>query len=270
LRMAAHPRPQSIAIIGFGNFGQFLAKTFVKQGHRVIGQSRSDYESVAKSIGAEYYRSADEVMDCKPDVVVMCTSIPSLKLVLSKFPVERLAGTLVVDVLSVKTYPHDLLLDVLPKSADILCTHPMFGPESGKHSWSGLPFVFDVVRVTPETKQRTDDFIDIWSREGCSMVPMSCEQHDAYAASTQFITHTTGRMLAGLDLISTPINTVGYTSLLGVVDTTKRDSFDLYYGLYRYNKNSRSQLERLEQSLKSLRERLEATEAAEAARETLG
>lgn len=32
--MVKHERPQTIAIVGFGNFGQFLAKTFVKQGHR--------------------------------------------------------------------------------------------------------------------------------------------------------------------------------------------------------------------------------------------
>ena len=30
---------------------------------------------------------------------------------------------------------------------DILCTHPMFGPQSGKHGWTGLPFVFERVRL---------------------------------------------------------------------------------------------------------------------------
>jgi hypothetical protein len=40
------------------------------------------------------------------------------------------------------------------------------------------------------------------------------------AQATQFITHTTGRMLAQLNPVSTPINTVGYESLLGLVGTT--------------------------------------------------
>lgn len=30
---------------------------------------------------------------------------------------------------------------------DILCTHPMFGPDSGKGSWQGLNFMYEKVRV---------------------------------------------------------------------------------------------------------------------------
>lgn len=181
-----------IAIVGFGNFGQFLGKQFAKQGHRVIGMSRGDYSETAAAIGCEYVRDANVLMDSKPDVVLFSTSIMSLHSVLAKFPTERLAGVLVVDVLSVKMYPHDLLLKVLPESADILCTHPMFGPESGKQSWEGLPFVYEIVRARKSTLQRCNDFVKVWEREKCRMVEMSCEQHDEYAASTQFITHTTG------------------------------------------------------------------------------
>jgi len=90
--MATHPRPQTLAIIGFGNFGQFLAKTFVRQGHRVLGQSRSDYSTAAKELGAEYFKTADEVLDQNPDVVILCTSIMSLKTVMKKFPLQRYAN----------------------------------------------------------------------------------------------------------------------------------------------------------------------------------
>lgn len=43
--------------------------------------------------------------------------------------------------------------------------------------------------------------------EGCNMVEMTCEEHDRQAASTQFITHTVGRILGAMDLKSTDINT---------------------------------------------------------------
>jgi arogenate dehydrogenase (NADP+) len=49
------------------------------------------------------------------------------------------------------------------------------------------------------------------------MVEMSCEEHDKYAASSQFITHTVGRVLGQLTLESTPINTKGYETLLSLV-----------------------------------------------------
>jgi hypothetical protein len=37
---------------------------------------------------------------------------------------------------------------------DILCTHPMFGPDSGRGSWSGLNFMFDKVRVGESARQQ--------------------------------------------------------------------------------------------------------------------
>lgn len=103
-----------------------------------------------------------------------------------------MSGVVVADVLSVKMYPHDLLVKLLPKDADIVCTHPMFGPESGRDSWKGLPFVYEVVRVDPQRMNTCNAFIDMWNFEECKMVPMTCSQHDSFAASTQFITHTTG------------------------------------------------------------------------------
>jgi len=78
------------------------------------------------------------------------------------------------------------------------------------------------------------------------MVEMSCEEHDVQAASSQFITHTVGRMLGTMELGETTINTKGYESLLSLRDNTYNDSFDLYYGLFMYNKNATAELSRLE------------------------
>lgn len=74
----------------------------------------------------------------------------------------------------------------------------------------------------------------------------------------------TGRILAQLNVKSTPINTKGFESLLGVVDTTCKDSFDLFYGLYKYNPKARVELDNLESALKQIRQKLEAAEAEEA------
>ena len=40
-----------------------------------------------------------------------------------------------------QVFPKQLLLQKLPPDFDILCTHPMFGPDSGKDSWSSLNFM---------------------------------------------------------------------------------------------------------------------------------
>lgn len=253
----------TIAIIGFGNFGQFLGKRFASQGHRVIGFSRHNYHEKAGSIGCEFFKSAHLLLDQNPDVVVFAVSMMSLDIVLSKFPTNRLGGCLVVDVLSVKLYPQELLLRHLPSDSDILCTHPMFGPESGKASWKNLPFMYSCVRINQLRRNICDQFLQIWMEEGCRMVNMSSQQHDEYAASTQFITHTTGRMLNEVGVGNTPIDTQGYGSLLKVVDSTCKDSDDLFYGLFKYNPKARVQLDKLESAIHHIRSRLENMESDE-------
>ena len=86
----------------------------------------------------------------------------------------------------------------------------------------------------PPTSYRMQFFAD----QGCRMVEMTCEEHDMQAASTQFVTHTVGRVLGAMDLESTPINTRGFEALLNLVDNTANDSFELYYGLFLYNQNA--------------------------------
>jgi arogenate dehydrogenase (NADP+) len=54
---------------------------------------------------------------------------------------------LIVDVLSVKEHARNVLLEHLPVECDILCTHPMFGPDSAKHGWQGQNFVYERTRV---------------------------------------------------------------------------------------------------------------------------
>uniref|UniRef100_A0A8I7BJR0 Arogenate dehydrogenase n=1 Tax=Hordeum vulgare subsp. vulgare TaxID=112509 RepID=A0A8I7BJR0_HORVV len=205
------------------------------------------------------YLADKKISLCHPDVVLLATSILSAEAVLRSLPLHRLRrSTLFVDVLSVKEFPKNLLLTSLPEGFDILCTHPMFGPESARDGWDGLPFVFDRVRVgdSPARRARANAFLNIFEREGCRMVEMCCAEHDAHAAETQFLTHTVGRMLATLELSSTPINTKGYETLLRLVDNTCSDSFDLYNGLFMYNKNSTDLLNRLESAMDSVKKRL--------------
>jgi len=250
-----------IGIVGFGTFGQFLAKRFVSQGHAVLATSRSDkYLPVAEELGVEYFSNVDDFCEEHPEVVVLCTSILSTERVVQKFPFLRLKrNTLLVDVLSVKEFPKKLLLREVPEEFDILCTHPMFGPDSGKGSWEGLPMMFDKVRMDSENKkneERCHNFLKIFEHEGCRMIPMSCEEHDRQAASTQFITHTVGRMLGDMALESTQINTKGYESLLTLIENTCNDSFELYYGLFMYNQNATETLEAMERSFDRTKKRL--------------
>eukprot|EP01083_Nonionella_stella_P075049 203779_1 len=172
-----------------------------------------------------------------------------------------MGSALVVDVLSVKEYAENILSDALEPypALDIICTHPMFGPESGKTTWKDLPFVYHKTRI--DNDDRCSRFLAFFETEGCRMINMPCSAHDAYSAGSQFITHFTGRILSSLDISDTPINTKGYESLLALVENTTKDSFDLFYALFKYNRSSHRQLSRFARAFDVTREQLLRTEA---------
>ena len=191
-------RKLKIGIVGFGNPGQFLARRFIQNEHTVIATSRGDYDAAAKKMGARYYRDPDDFCEQHPGVVIFATSILSTEATINSFPVQRLRrNTLVADVLSVKQFPKQLFLQRLPDDFDILCLHPMFGPDSGKGTWKALPLVYDKVPSGRRAIAAGPGSITCWasSRTGMRMVEMSGARARQASGSSQFITHTVGRML---------------------------------------------------------------------------
>jgi arogenate dehydrogenase (NADP+), plant len=316
-------------------------KTFSKYG-KVIGTSRSDYTDIANEMGATYIplSDPDAFLAQNLDVIVFAVSIMSFESTIREFvpylekDLERrrkqassssssrngqqqqqvVHGPLIVDVLSVKEHARSVLLDLLPVECDILTTHPMFGPDSGKNGWTNLNFVYERTRINqvvldPDTSRqrqmahgnnnnnnnnipnikdcfvdstgckhsvhedseahieavdRIERFLSIWEEEGCRMVPMSCREHDLYTADSQFITHLTGRILGSLQGLSpTPIDTNGFQSVLRLVDTTTADSFDLFYGLYKFNQNSMDTISKLRVAMDDVVGKLQAMEQQE-------
>ena len=151
-------RPLTVGIIGFGRFGQFMGQSFVKYAN-LVGTSRADYTKVAKDMGAKYIPLSDLesfVMEEDLDVIVVAVSIVSFEDTIKdlvphlKKRIETRGSSscpLIVDVLSVKEHARKVLLEHLPVECDILCTHPMFGPDSAKHGWQGQNFVYERTRV---------------------------------------------------------------------------------------------------------------------------
>ena len=115
-----------------------------------------------------------------------------------------------------------------------------------------------------EGMDRMSRFLSIWEEEGCNMVPMSCKDHDLYAANSQFITHLVGRTLGNnRELAPTPIDTKGFKSVLQLIDNTVADSFELFYGLYKYNENSQDTINFMVESLQDVVKQLKEEESRE-------
>ncbi|CAK9173491.1 unnamed protein product [Ilex paraguariensis] len=258
---------------------EFLAKTIIKQGHTIRATSRSDHSELSVQLGISFFRNMDAFLESDNDVILLSTSILSLSEVVKSMPFNRLKGqTLFADVLSVKEYPREVLLQTVPQDCDVLCTHPMFGPESGKEGWKDLTFVYDRVRISNEAICRSFlqifqteaqtwakltlmppeelQFIEINPTEGCKMLEISCEEHDKLAAQSQFLTHTIGWMLSEMEIGPTSIDTKGFQKLVQVKQSTTKDSFDLFCGLFIHNRFARQEVQNLELALEKVKQKL--------------
>ncbi|KAG6765498.1 hypothetical protein POTOM_029543 [Populus tomentosa] len=235
-------RNLEIGIVGFGPFAQFLAKIMIKQGHTLRATSRSDHSSICQDLGISFFRDTGTFLEANNDVILICTSILSLSKVLNAMPLHCLKRSpLFVDVLSVKEHPRDILLKVLPEELDVLCTHPMFGPDSGRNGWKDLAFMYERVRIKDEAR----------------MLEMSCEEHDMIAARSQFLTHTIGRILSEMEVKPTSMSTKGFETLINLKESTMKDSSDLFSGLFVHNRFAKQELKNLELSLEKVKQMLQ-------------
>ena len=119
----------------------------------------------------------------------------------------------------------------LPDNLGIIATHPMFGPDSSS-PFRELKMVMHSVR---DIHNQFDKLRQIFEAKSISIVDMTPEDHDKDAAMSQGITHFIGRALSQSGISSTSINTLGFNELLGVVEQTCNDSWDLFKDLQKFN-----------------------------------
>lgn len=253
-----------IGFVGFGTFGQFLAQRFAGS-HHVSCIDRIDRSAEAKQLGVEHYQSFDAAKFLENlDVVVLAVPLVDFEDVVLSLPADRLRGKLVVEVCPLSAYPKSILLKHLGPEVDILSSHPMFGatahddPYSGA-TWDGRPMVYEKVRIADTI--RCETFLNIFGEARCQMVEMTAEQHDASTADAEFVTHLTGRLLDRDLLPATPVTSREYAALCDVADMASGGSFDLFFGMFKFNARAKEHLNKMRENLAKVERQLASKEA---------
>jgi arogenate dehydrogenase (NADP+), plant len=182
-------------------------------------------------------------------------------------PPELLRGKLIVDVSPVNGHPKEVMLRTFQNfpDIDILCTNPMFGPSTGSRNTDdtggldGRSMVYEKVRVN--NVPRCDKFLGIFEQARCNLVEMDSAQHDATTADAEFVTHLVGRLLDQKLLPPTPVMSPEYEDLCNLADMTAEDSFDLFFGMYKYNPRAREHLATMRENLANIERQLAGREA---------
>lgn len=113
-----------------------------------------------------------------------------------------------------------------------ILSHPMFGPDSSKNGFDGLPIVMD--KYTSSGKDY-NFWKDYFSKKGLRVVELSALDHDKLSAKSQALAHFIGRGLKEIDYERTLIDTKGASMLSDLMELTTNDSLKLFKDLQKFN-----------------------------------
>ncbi len=225
-----------VGIIGYGQFGQFMAKHLKPYATIVPFKRDSDPKTL---------------MDCS--IIIFAVPWDSLEAVIKRTKGFIAKDALILDVTSVKQKPLALLAKHFKKHARI-GTHPIFGPQSGKHGIKGLPIVLTNESAPTKTYQQLKRFLQ--KELELRVIEMTAKEHDHEMAQIQGLTHFIGRALLEMNIQSFATNTKSYKQLLELVDLLRFDSWELFATIQNSNPEAKKIRRQLQKTLASLESRL--------------
>lgn len=245
-------KKRSFGILGFGAFGRFMAQHLSPWFHVKVWDRRSALEVGLTNTASVELAPLDQVAAC--DIVAFAVPWESLaEAVTAAAPYLR-PDTLVVDVVSVKSGPAELLPRLLPDTVDILCTHPLFGPQSGKDGISGMRIVLCPVRIGQKRYHDVVDFLN--DKLGLLTLRVTPERHDREMAKVQAVTHFMSRALREIGLKPSPMATKAYEKLQEFSSILLSDSWDLFLTIQNGNPYAGEIRHRLMREMEELEDKL--------------
>ena len=227
---------QKIAIVGQGQFGKFMM-THLEKHFEIVPFSRVS--------------NPETLRTC--DAVVFAVPFSSLEAVIIKVCAYIPPHTLILDVTSVKQKPIAILKRYF-KTQQIIGTHPIFGPQSGKISIEGLPIV--LCNISAKTKTYTSIKRFLKHELKLRVIEQTPKEHDHQMANIQALTHFIGRALINLKIANYPTNTKSYEHLLELCDILSKDSWELFKTIQNTNAEAKKIRKRFVAELINLEKKL--------------
>ena len=238
----------TVGIFGYGRFGKLLNNILQKDFDLYIHDKSPDAlceEGFVEGHDVSLVASCDAVFFCVP-ILQFESAIKEAR------PYVR-EDSIIIDVCSVKVYPAKIMRDNISQ-ANILPTHPMFGPDAARGGLRGLPFVLCSNDTREEVVSYWRDYLQ---KKEFNVVEMSCQEHDRVTAHSLCITQLLGRALDSLDLAPSNSDTQSFKRLLEIRDISCRDTMELFKGIQNFNPYAKEMRQRLKESLNRLENLLE-------------
>lgn len=175
----------SAAVIGgYGGMGRLFARVLKKHGFDVViaGPRPEKGKKAAKELGVKYVRGNREAA-ADADIVIITVPIRKTLDVIREVAPSMRAGSLLMDLTSVKKGPCEAMAEAAPEGVGVLGCHPVFGPMA--RDFRGQNLVLCPVResgLVPEFKE-------LLRKEGARVTVCSPEEHDRAMGVIQGMTH---------------------------------------------------------------------------------
>lgn len=218
-----------IGIIGFGRFGQLLAKILKSKHQIMVYDKQVKLKNKAKYFGIIF---ADLNKICQQELIILAVPISAVKNVLQQIKDKTPAKSIVMDVCSVKEYPAKLMLKILSPKTQIVASHPMFGPDSAKYGLKRLRMVFWPIRITKQNYSRVKK---VFGTLGLKIIQIAPKEHDRQNALSLALVHFIGRGLEKIQIKPQLLTTLGFERLLKVCETVTNDTWQLFQDMQTYN-----------------------------------
>lgn len=184
----------------------------------------------AKLEGLPEAAALDEVL--ASDVIVLSVPISVLPTVCREIAPKVRPGQVVVDTCSVKAKPVQWMLDAFDEGVEIVGTHPLFGPDSGRDGIAGFKIAVCPVRVSDEVYSTVCAFLRSLELVVVEATP---EEHDRQIALSQAIFHLIAQAMRRLGWGAQAISTPGPDAFYRLVKTVQRDTEQLFHDMEREN-----------------------------------
>jgi prephenate dehydrogenase len=222
-----------IGIIGFGAFGQLIARHIRHYFRLCAYDPAPGLEAIAECHGVAL-TSLAAAASCP--VVVLAAPVGRLREVVDAIAPHIRPGALVLDVGSVKLGPAEIMRRGLSEHAEIVATHPLFGPQSARDGIAGLKIA--VCPIRGRRCFRLAAFLRHQLR--LDVIMTTPEEHDREAATVQGLTHLIAKVLVQMEPLPKRMTTKSFDLLLEAVNMVRHDAPEVFAAIESANPYSPS------------------------------
>ncbi|TCR69751.1 prephenate dehydrogenase [Bosea sp. BK604] len=223
----------SVGLMGFGAFGRLMARHL--QPHLRLAVFDPAQEIPASAEGKGLAR-ADLAGIGACDIVILAMPVAEMPAAIAALRPHLKAGAIVLDVGSVKIGPALAMQADLPAHVEIIGTHPLFGPQSGRHGIRGLKIALCPIRGSSAWR------IGAFLRKalGLTVIMTTPEAHDREAAMVQGLTHLIAKILVGMEPLPRRMTTASFDLLMQATEMVRYDAPGVFLAIERANPHAKA------------------------------